>query len=162
MKNAIITVIVGLTIFALTSCAPVKFYSTQGLTENTGLKYYTVKPYLLVEKDLVNSIVVKATIIYLPDIANPHFIVVTGGIGSKKVDLKLKDGTIDTFSLTSDTKIPEMLEALAKLVPSGINALAELKSPSSVPKVGVASTTTELYEIFMGTEGTTVKKIEFK
>jgi hypothetical protein len=30
------------------------------------------------------------------------------------------------------------------------------------PQAAAASTTTELYEIFMGSNGTTVKKVEFK
>jgi len=57
-----------LTLFALTGCAHVKFYSNPGLTEKTGLKYYTVNPYLMVERDPENNRVVKVTVIYLPDL----------------------------------------------------------------------------------------------
>jgi hypothetical protein len=44
MKKSISAAIVGLIILVITGCAPVKFYSNPGLTENSGLKYYTVKP----------------------------------------------------------------------------------------------------------------------
>jgi hypothetical protein len=71
MKNSICAAIVGLIILSLTGCAPVKFYSNPGLTESTGLKYYTVKPFLLVEKDPVNGSITKATVLYLPDLVNP-------------------------------------------------------------------------------------------
>ena len=77
MKNSTLAAI----ILVLTGCAPVKFYSNPGLTENSGLKYHTVKPYLQVEKDPLNNSIVKATVIYLPDLANPQYMIIKDGFG---------------------------------------------------------------------------------
>ena len=158
MKNSTIVAI----ILVLTGCAPVKFYSNPGLTESTGLKYYTAKPYLQVEKDPLNNSVVKATVIYLPDLANPQYMVIKDGPGSGKVDLKLTDGSINALGVATDTKITETIDALAALISKSTSAVTDLSSLKGLPQVSAASTITELYEIFMGTDGTTLKKLEFK
>jgi hypothetical protein len=61
MKNTLIKVVAGIAFLAFTGCAPVKFYSNAGLTQKSGLKYYTVKPYLLVERDPSTSYVLKTS-----------------------------------------------------------------------------------------------------
>jgi hypothetical protein len=161
MKNAINNAIAGFTILFLVSCAPVKFFSNPDLTVGTGFKYYTVKPFLLVEKDIENGKVVKATVIYLPDLSNPHYLQIKGGLGSKKIDLKLTDGAINSFSLAYDPKIAETVEAMASMISKGASAIKDLSSLKSVPQAGVISSVTELYEIFMVNGITTLKKIEF-
>jgi hypothetical protein len=162
MKNLIIAALVSLTILAFTGCSPVKFYSNPGLTQNTGLKYYTVKPYLQVEKDLSSGNIVKATVVYLPDLMNPQYMVLRDGLGSRKVDIKLTDGAISTFGVATDPKIAESIDALAGLISKSSAAIADLTTLKGVPNMAAPATVTELYEVFMGPEGTTVKKIEFK
>ena len=46
MKTIKFAAFVGMVIILSAGCAPVRIYSNKGLTEKTGLKYYTVKPYL--------------------------------------------------------------------------------------------------------------------
>jgi hypothetical protein len=162
MKKSIIASVAGLVVLFLAGCAPVKFYSNSALTEKSGIKYYTVKPFLLVERDPANSNVTKATVIYLPDLVNPQYMVMKDGLGSRKVDLKLSDGTINTFGLDSDTKIAESLNALASLISKGTSAITDLNELKGYPQPAAAATTAELYEVFMGPEGTTVKRVEFK
>jgi hypothetical protein len=162
MKKSTCAAIIGFTIFVFSGCAPVKFYSNSELTASTGLKYYTSKPFLLVEKDLVNGNITKATVIYLPDLLNPQYINVKGGIGSKKLDLKLTDGSINTFGLDSDTKIAESVNALASLISKGTSVIADLTALKALPPTAAAPTVTELYEVFMDPTGTTLKKVEFK
>jgi hypothetical protein len=162
MKKSIFAASAGLLILMLTGCAPVKFYSNPGLTEKSGLKYYTVKPYLQVEKDLANNNIVKATVVYLPDLANPQYMVVRDGLGSRKVDLKLTDGSINTISFATDPKISESVEALAALISKTSSAITDLSTLKGIPQASAASTITELYEINMGPDGTTMKKVEFK
>lgn len=162
MQKSITAAIGGLIILAITGCAPVKFYSNPGLTEKSGLKYYTVKPYLQVEKDPVNNSVVKTTVIYLPDLANPQYMVVKDGPGSRKVDLKLTDGSINTLGVTTDPEIAETIEAMAALISKSATAITDLATLKGIPPSAAAATITELYEVFMGIDGTTVKKVEFK
>lgn len=162
MKKSIFAAIVGLIVLVLTGCAPVKFYSNSGLTEKSGLKYYSSKPYLQVEKDLANNNIVKATVVYLPDLANPQYMVIKDGLGSRKVDLKLTDGTINTFGVATDPKIAETIDALAALISKSTTAITDLVLLKGIPPVAASAIIIELYEVCMGPEGTTFKKIEFK
>jgi hypothetical protein len=161
MKNLVLTLIASAGIFIFSSCSPVKFFSNPGLTEKTGIRYYTVKSFLIAERDTQSNRIVKATVIYLPDLASPQFMAVKDGPGSRKVDRKLTDGTISTFGLTTDTKIAASLAALASLLSKGTSAITDLNTLKNVPPVAGTTTITELYEIFMGPSGTTLKKVEF-
>ena len=145
----------------MTGCAPVKFYSDQSLTKNTGFKYYTVKPYIQVEKDSQSGAIVKSTVLYLPDLSNPQYVTVNGGLGSKKLDIELNNGTVEKFDLTSDTDVPETIEALAATVSKSADAIKDLSNLKGLPGAA-ASTIVELYEVKIDSEGTSLKKIEFK
>jgi hypothetical protein len=149
-------------ILVLAGCAPVRFYSNAELTKKSGLKYYTVKPYLQVERDPVNNSIVKAAILYLPDLENPQYIAIKDGPGSRKLDLKLTDGTINTFGLDSDPKIAETLAAIAGLVSKTATAITDLSEVKGVQFTAASSTITELYDILMTNGLTTVKKIEIR
>ena len=162
MKNTLTKVVAGIFILSFIGCAPVKFYSNAELTQKSGLKYYTVKPYLMVERDPENSNVLKATVIYLPDLENPQYMVIRDGLGSRKVDLKLTEGSINTFSVATDPKIAESIEAFAALAAKGTAAIADLSALKGIPPTAATSTITELYEIFMNNGVTSVKKIEIK
>ncbi len=162
MKRVFISSIIGAIILYLTGCTSVKFYSNSELTEPTGIKYYTVKPYLLVEKDPVNNSIVKVTVLYLPDLEKPQYMVIKDGLGSKKADLKLSDGSISTFGLTTDSNFAESIEALTGLISGGASTLADLSALKNVPHAAAPSNLTELYEVLMSDGITTVKKIEIK
>lgn len=162
MKSLINAVFVLFFLFSLSGCAPVKFYSGSGLTQNTGLKYYTVKPYIQVERELTGGNIVKATVVYLPDLVNPQYIVIKDGLGSRKVDIKLSEGAISTLGVATDPKIAESVDALAALISKSSAAIADLATLKGIPAAAAPATVTELYEVFMGPDGTTMKKIEFK
>lgn len=148
-------------LFLSAGCAPVKIYSDPLLTKNTGFKYYTVKPYIQVEKDAQTGSIVKATVLYMPDLSNPQYISVNGGLGSKKLDVDLNNGTVEKFGVTSDSKIPDTIESLAAAVSKSADAIKDLSNLKGLPQAG-ASTITELYEVIMDSEGTSMRKIEFK
>jgi len=162
MKNALINLVTGVFILALTGCTSVKFYSDAGLIKKSGLKYYTVKPYLQVERETVNNSIVKATILYLPDLENPQYIALKDGLGSKKLDLKLTDGTINTFGMETDPKIAESITALTSLVSKTATAITDLSTLKGIPGAAAPATITELYDIIMTNGLTSVKKIEVK
>jgi len=162
MKNVLISIISGIFILALTSCSPVKFYSNAELTKRVGFKYYTVKPYLQVERDLATNNIVKTTILYLPDLENPQYIAIKGGLGSIKLDLKVTDGTITTLGLDSDPLIAETLTAVGNIVSKAASAVTDLYTLKGVPPPVASSTITELYDIIMTNGITSVKKIDVK
>jgi hypothetical protein len=162
MKNVLIKLISGVFILAFTGCASVKFYSDAGLSNKSGLKYFTVKPYLQVERETVNNTIVKATILYLPDLENPQYIAVKDGLGSKKLDLKLTDGSINTFGLETDPKIAESVAALTALVSKTATAITDLSTLKGTPGAVAPATITELYDIVMTNGITSVKRIDLK
>jgi hypothetical protein len=159
MKNQMLAVLVGVTIFVFTGCAPVQIYSNKGLTEKTGLKYYTVKPFLHVEKEPETNRIVKATIIYLPDLANPQYMVIHDGLNSRKVNLKFTDGSINTFGYASTSKVGESVDALAAMISKGTDALTDLNALKSLQTIKAASNTVELYEIIFGADKTTLREV---
>jgi hypothetical protein len=162
MKNALLKFISGVFILVFTGCTSVQFYSNPELTKKSGLKYYTVKPYLQVERETANNTIVKATILYLPDLENPQYIVMKDGIGSKKLDVKLADGAISTFGLDTDPKIAESVAALTALVSKTATAITDLSTLKGIPGAAAPATVTELYDIIMTGGITSVKKIEVK
>jgi hypothetical protein len=162
MKNTFLSLITGFIILAFTGCAPVNFYSNAKLTEKAGLKYYNSKPYLLVERDIDSGRITNVTVIYLPDLANPQYMVVKGGLGSKHIELGLTDGSIKTFGSTSDTKIPETITSLSKLATGGADAISGLKTQQAAAIVNSPVTTTELYEVIINSGGTSMRKVEIK
>jgi hypothetical protein len=162
MKNSLLKFISGVLVLSFTGCSTVQFYSNSELTQKSGLKYYTVKPYLQVEREAVNNSIVKATILYLPDLENPQYIAVKDGIGSKKLDLKLADGSITTIGLDSDPKIAESIAALTALVSKTATAVTDLSTLKGIPGVTAPATITGLYDIIMTNGITSVKKIEVK
>lgn len=149
MKNALSKIVSGAFILALTGCSPVKFYSNAELTKQAGFKYYTVKPYLQVERDLTSNNVVKATILYLPDLENPQYVAIKDGLGSRKLDLKLTDGTITTLGLDTDPLIAETLTALGNIVSKTASAVTDLATLKGVQPAAASPTITELYDIVM-------------
>lgn len=162
MKSESIKIVLGLFLLAFTSCSPVKFYSNSELTKQSGFKYYTAKPYLQVERDQVTNNVLKATILYLPDLENPQYVAIKDGLGSRKLDLKITDGTISTLGLDTDPLIAETLTGLSNVVSKTASAITDLSTLKGVPPTASAPTVTELYDIVMLNGVTSLKKIEVK
>jgi hypothetical protein len=151
----------SLLLLSAVSCTPFKIYSDPALSKPAGFKYYTVKPFVQVEKDSQTGAIVKATVLYLPDLSNPQYLAVKNGWGSQKIDISLNNGSIEKIGLTSDTKIPESIEALAATVSKSADAIKDLSGLKGLPQAG-SSTITELYEVIMDQEKTTLRKIEIR
>ncbi len=145
----------------LSGCAPVKFYSDPALSKSTGFKYYTSKPYVQVEKEITSGNIVKAGIIYLPDLENPQYLEMRNGPGSKKAEIKLSEGIITLFSVESDPAIAESIEAVAGLLSKGSAALEDLSKLKGAWPATSNTTVSELYEVIMRDGATTLKKISF-
>jgi hypothetical protein len=157
MKTSKLAPFVVLAFLIFTNCTPVRIYSNQELTEKSGLKYYAVKPFLHVEREPETERIVKAVVVYLPDLSNPQYIVIHDGLGSKKVNLDFTDGTIKSFGYSSVGKIGESVDALAAMIAKSTDALIDLKG---VQPVKAQMNSVELYEIVFGPEKTTLRKVE--
>ena len=84
------------------------------------------------------------------------------GLGSRKLDLKLTDGSINTLGLDTDPKIAETIAALSGLVSKTVTAITDLSTLKGFPPTAASVTITELYDIIMTNGLTSVKRIEIK
>jgi hypothetical protein len=98
----------------------------------------------------------------MPDLENPQYLVVKDGMGSRKVDLKLTEGSINTISLATDPKIAESIEAIASLAAKSTQAITDLAALKGVYPPAASSSVTEFYEVIMSNGITTVRKVEIK
>lgn len=98
----------------LPGCASVKFYSDDGLTKQTGLKYYAPKPYLLVARNETDK-GTQVSVVYLPDLEHPQYARFTAGMGSSELKIDFANGILTSYGLKSDTKVAETLTALAAM-----------------------------------------------
>lgn len=140
----------------LTACANVTFHSDAALTQRTGLKYYTAKPYLLIGPTGNKDAPVKAEIISLPDLEHPTYAIYHPGWGSHNFSLAVaSNGTLSSYGQTADSKGPETITALtgaltsAGTLASTLKAAGLLYSPSNAPspKLYVDSAIRELSTI---------------
>jgi hypothetical protein len=159
MKTTILAALVSLFIFVFIGCAPVRIYSNKSLTEKSGLKYYTVKPYLHVERDSETDRVLKTAVIYLPDLSNPQYLVIRDGLNSRKINLKFKDGSITDFGYSSTGKVSESLDALAAMISKSTDALTDINTLKGLQSAKASSNKVELYEILIDGDKTTLREV---
>jgi hypothetical protein len=139
-----------------TACASVKIYSDQDLKTETGLRYYTLKPYLLVEYNADKNKTVKTSVVYLPDIASPQYLKLTPGLGSGNVKLTFKDGAIDSYGIALDSKLQDSFEAFANLLSKSAYATQAFTGP---PTGEVEEPVFRLFEIVPGKDGMVLKEV---
>jgi len=157
-KRSISLLILFVSLFLFTGCASVKFYSDSNLTNETGLRYYTLKPYLLVEFKAEKDNTVKTTVIYLPDLANPQYVRTTTGLGSNELEITFENGAVTSYGLLSESQIPETLEAFAAMLSKSAYAAQTFTGEEKL-QVDEDETYFRLYEILPGPDGTKLKEI---
>jgi hypothetical protein len=151
-----------LLLFALTvlySCSSVQIYSDGELKNKTGLKYYPVKPYLLVELKSEKDNTIKTTIVYLPDMANPQFLRITPGIGSNELKMTFTNGSLASYGLASESHIPETINSMASLISKSSDAFKQFAGPESTLKQEPGEVNFILYEIIITREGTMLREV---
>jgi hypothetical protein len=157
MKKSIPGIFVFLLIILLSSCASVNFYSDPNLTNETGLKIYNAKPYLLVQTGSDKTD--KTTVIWLPDYSNPQYITVKPGFGSNELKLAFTNGSLSSYGSTTEGSIPDIIDAIASFVSKSAYAANNLNAPPPSEQEGIQEVYFELYEIVFGKEGVSLKKI---
>ena len=105
------------------------------------------------------SRIVKTTVVYLPDLANPQYMIIRDGLNSRKINLKFTDGALSTFGYSSTGKVGESVDALAAMISKSTDALTELNVLKSLQAVKASANTVELYEIIIGADKTTLREV---
>jgi hypothetical protein len=159
MKKVFSLILLAIIICFLNGCASVSIYSGSDLTKKTGLRFYTVKPYLLVELKAEKDNTVKTSIVYLPDLVNPQYLIFKPGIGSNELKMAFTNGSLNSYGLTTESQIPETINALAGLVSKSTGVVGQIAQQA----IHIEQVSTEpnfrLYEIVIGDEGTSLKEV---
>jgi len=146
MRNSITLLALTASLFLMPGCSQVKFYSDPGLTKETGLRFFTFKPYLLVEYKATKDNTVITSVVYLPDIANPQYMALKPGIGSNEIKLGLENGALESYGLTSEPELAENIEAIAALLAKSAGAV-EAFTGREMPSTDETNISFRLYEI---------------
>ncbi len=161
MHKAICLILGTLLLCFLSGCASVNFYTGSDLTGKTGLKYYNVKPYLLVEPNASKDNSIRTSVVYLPDLANPGYIAIKPGFGSSELKVSLTNGSLSSVGLLNESKIPESINSLAALLSKSGYAVNQFSQPGGLTTPSPEAPDFKLYEIIIGAGGTSLKEVAF-
>lgn len=143
----------------MTGCATVKVYSDAGLKNETGLRFYTLKPYLLVEYQAEKDNTVKTSVVYLPNLSDPQFMVMKSGIGSSELKMTLKNGALESYGVATDSQLPESMAAFADILSKSAYAAQNFTGPGTTDGEEQAPPF-RLYEILFTSSGTVLKEVK--
>jgi len=164
MKKAFL-LLIGLLVLGITSCASVE-YKDDNNDDVKGIKTYSSKPYLLVERNYSQTKKgeenatkgeIKTTLISLPDIENPIYLKEKSGLGSSELSFTLENGMIKTYGSKADSKIPETITSVAGLISSLVGfgkTEPEEENDSSL------KSNFDLYEIVLDKDNNKIKLIK--
>ena len=95
MKRLIVITAIVVICIMIAGCATVKVYSDAELKKETGLRFYTLRPYLLVDYQAEKDNTIKTTVVYLPDLSDPQFMVLKPGIGSSELKMSFSNSALE-------------------------------------------------------------------
>jgi hypothetical protein len=160
MKRTIVFSGIVLIYLMVAGCATVKVYSDAQLTNETGLRSYTLKPYLLVEYQAEKDNKVKTTVVYLPDLAKPQYMVLKPGIGSSELKMSFNNSALESYGVVTDSQLPESMEAFAAILSKSAYATQAFTGPESQGTRNTEpGTSFRLFEIIPGLDGTRLKEV---
>lgn len=133
--------VLALALIFLNGCAGVDFYSNKELSEKTGLRYYTAKPYLLVARTGAPDSPVEVSTVYLPDLTKPQYAIHRRGFGKNKFAFKMTNSILTEVGIETEQGLSDIVGAIT----SGFKAIRETKVKGTPPE----GSTFELYEIDM-------------
>ena len=155
MKGIAIAAALAMAVVA-TGCARFQFYTKADLKgDETGLKLYPAKPYVLVAHQADESKAADISVVYLPDLANPYYATPQSGWGSSNLTMTITNGVLTQFGQQVDNGGAANLTSLGSLV----TAVAGARK--AVPTVNANETLLEfsLYEVVMDNGRTTLRKV---
>jgi len=159
MKKLTVILLVAASL-SICGCATVKVYSDAGLKNETGLRFYTLKPYLLVEYMAEKDNTVKTSVVYLPDLSSPQFMVLKPGIGSSELKMTLKNSALESYGVVTDSQLPESMSAFADILSKSAYAAQTFTGREPQGIINQESGTYfRLFEIIMSDDGTTLKEV---
>ncbi len=159
MKKLKVIFVVAVTVL-ITGCATVKVYSDAELKKETGLRYYTLKPYLLVEYMAEKDNTVKSTVVYLPDLSSPQYMKLQPGIGASELKMSFKNSALESYGVVTDSQLPESMAAFADILSkSAYAAQTFTRTESHEIMSQEPGTAFRLFEILFTPDGTVLREV---
>lgn len=161
MKKNLVLAVLAVAVIMITGCATVKVYSDAELTTETGLRYYTLKPYLLVEYMTSKDNTVKTSVVFLPDLSAPQYIKVKPGIGSSELKMTFINSTLESYGVATDSQLPESMAAFADILSK--SAYAAQNFSDSRPDTDTVQEQVipfRLFEIVFTASGIALREVE--
>ena len=160
MKKLAILALLTVSGILLAGCATVKVYSDAGLKNETGLRFYSLKPYLLVEYLAEKNNTVKTSVVYLPDLSDPQFMVLKPGIGSSELKMSFNNSALESYGVVTDSQLAESLEAFAAILSKSAYAAQTLTGKEPGGTINQDQVTPfRLFEILPTPTGTVLKEV---
>ena len=163
MKKMLLFPLLTVVALILTSaCATVKVYSDAELKKETGLKYYPLKPYLLVEYNAEKDDRDRTTVVYLPDLEAAQYMVLRPGLGSSELKMSFKNGALESYGAVTESQLAESMEAFADILSKSAYATQTLSSgaPDDEDTVAGEGIPFRLFEILNEDGETILKEVE--
>lgn len=150
-----------LTSLLVAGCATVKVYSDAGLNNETGLRYFTLKPYLLVEYQAEKDNTVKTSVVFLPDLSAPQYMKLKPGIGSSELKMTFSNSALESYGVTTDSQLPESMAAFADILSKSAYAAQTFSSTGSANEDQPLSGEIpfRLFEIIITPSGTELREV---
>jgi len=144
----------------LSGCATVKIYSDAGLTNETGLRFYTLKPYLLVEYTADKDNTVKTSVVFIPDISSPQYMKLKPGIGSSELKMTFSNSALESYGVVTDSQLPESMAAFADILSKSAYAAQNFTGTRpGTTEVEEQPTPFRLFEILFTPAGTALREV---
>lgn len=160
MKKLTVFAVLTVAGILLNGCATVKVYSDAGLTTESGLRFYTLKPYLLVEYHAGKDNTVKTSVVYLPDLSTPQYMRLRPGLGSSELKMTFGNSALESYGVATDSQLPESMAAFADILSKSAYAAQTFtgnRSGSSEEQDQTAPF--RLFEILITSSGTVLKEV---
>ena len=165
MKKLTVFAAILVALMLMSGCATVKIYSDEGLRNETGLRFYTLKPYLLVEYLAEKDNTVKTTVLFLPDMASPQYMMLKPGVGSSELKMAFKNSALESYGVATDSQLPESMEAFAAMLSKSAYAAQAFEgappytSPAEGESLPDPGASFRLFEIITGPSGSTLREV---
>ncbi|NLV20299.1 MAG: hypothetical protein GXY51_12535 [Bacteroidetes bacterium] len=106
------------------------------------------------EKD--NSI--KTTIVFLPDISDPQFLVIKPGIGSHELKMNFENSALTSYGLVAESEYPELFESIASMLSKSAYAAQGFGGSETSAQNG-SEQNFQLFELISDASGTRLKEV---
>ncbi len=160
MKRLTVLAAIPVAFILSSGCATVKIYSDSQLTRETGLRYYTLKPYLLVEYKADKDNTLKTSVVYLPDLSAPQFMKLKPGIGSSELKMTFSNSALESYGVVTDSQLSESMAAFADILSKSAYAAQNFtRQPSQDTSGQEQGVPFRLFEIQFTPGGTVLKEV---